>query len=182
MQEKGNKDLRSQLLQVRMVGVKFSGATDTGESGGSTFILRVCNINGERYVVCNDVPHCWLRSWDWAQPHNLRVYSVNDGRMMNIIPLRVILQNHEKVYQSLRRLSPGCVFTFDRAMQAAGYEGLPSRYNHTMSEEQWRNSRQAQQAWDQVFHPHTYVCSSPICKPEQERPGLLRRILAFIGL
>ena len=188
MQKEENKDLRSQLLQVRLVGIKFSGATDSGEPGGSTFIIRVCNINGERYVVSNDIPHCRLRRWDWAKPRNLRVYSLNDNMMLNVIPLQVVQQNREKVYQNLRKLPPSCVFTFDRAMQAAGFEAIPSRYNHTVSEEQWRDGRQAQQAWNRVFHPYSFICKTterqaePAVSPEPGRPGILRRILAFIGL
>jgi hypothetical protein len=174
-----NKDLCSRLLQVRLVGIKFSGATDLGQTDSSTFILRVCNINGDRYVVSNDVPYCRLRIWDWAKSRNLRVYSLNDKKMLNVIPLHVVQQNRDKVYQSLRRLSEGCVFTFDRALQAAGIEGIPSRYNHTVSEDQWRDSRQAQRAWDKVFHPHSDVCKPAV---SVARPGLIRRILRFVGL
>jgi transcriptional regulator with AAA-type ATPase domain len=84
-----NKDLCSRLLQVRLVGIKFSGATDLGQTDSSTFILRVCNINGDRYVVSNDVPYCRLRIWDWAKSRNLRVYSLNDKKMLNVIPLHL---------------------------------------------------------------------------------------------
>ena len=159
-----NKDLCSRLLQVRLVGIKFSGATAPGQTDSSTFILRVCNINGDRYVVSNDVPYCRLRIWDWAKSRNLRVYSLNDKKMLNVIPLHVVQQNRDKV---------------DRALQAAGIEGIPSRYNHTVSEDQWRDSRQAQRAWDKVLHPHSYVCKPAV---SVARPGLLRRILRFVGL
>ena len=174
-----NKELRSQLLQVRLVGIKFSGATDLDLPGDSTFILRVCNINGDRYVVSNDVPFCRLRSWDWAKCRNLRVYSLTDNKMLNVIPLHVVQQNREKVYQKLKLLAPGCVFTFDRALQAAGVEGIPSKYNHSVSEDQWRDSRQAQRDWDKLFHPRSCVSKTPV---PPTRPSLMRRILAFVGL
>lgn len=194
MQEQENKDLRSQLLQVRLVGVKFSGATDTPQPVGATYILRVCNINGDRYVVCNDVPHCDLRRWDWAQPRNLRVYSASDYRMMNIIPLRVILQNREKVYQSLRRRSSSCVFTFDRAMQAASYDGIPSRYNHTVSPDDFHASYLAQLALDKAQHPHSAAYKTSSCPstppavpapsqaPAPSRPSLFSRFISFLRL
>lgn len=179
MQDNQNKQLRSQLLQVHLVGIKFSGASCTKPSGCSSIILRVCNINGARYVVSNDIPFCRLRSWDWAKPHNLRVYSLNDHKPLNIIPLQVVQQNRNKVYHSLHRLPSGCALTFERALQAAGMEGIPTRYNHSVSDDQWSASRLARQAWDMALHPHSKAYKTAAATA---RPGLLGRILAFVGL
>lgn len=193
MQNNPNNDLRSQLLRVRLVGIKFSGATDTPQPVGATYILRVCNINGDRYVVSNDVPHCRLRYWDWAKPRNLRVYSLVDHKPLNLIPLHVIQQNREKVYQSLRRRSSSCVFTFDRALQAAAINTIPSRYNHTATPDDLHASYLAQQAWDRLTsHPRSSApkapspspapASSPAPAPSPSRPSLFSRFISFLRL